>query len=143
MLRIRDPNKSRTMTAAPSKYPQGKFRDKGCGWCGCSFSPMGPSHKYCGEECKSSANSDKYYRKQYGISLHRVEELYKFQGGKCAICEGTGFKMREDLRSNLHLDHCHITGEVRGLLCPNCNRALGLLGDSVDNMRRAIEYVSK
>ena len=143
MLRIRDGNASKTMTATPSKYPQGSFKDKPCGWCGEDFKPNGPSHKYCGTDCKSAGNSDKYYQKQYGVGLRDVEAMYQEQNGKCAICDEHGFKMRDVHTSGLNLDHCHTTGKVRGLLCHNCNRAIGLLQDDTERMRRAIDYVSK
>ena len=142
MLRIRDGNANKTPTADPSKYPQGHFKDKKCGWCEGMFSPSGPSHKYCGASCKSSANSDKYYLNSYGVGLREVERMYLEQGGKCAICGTAGFKQRDCHSSGLNLDHCHNTGRVRGLLCHNCNRAIGLMKDNPEIMRRAVEYVS-
>lgn len=58
------------------------------------------------------------------------------QGGVCAICgTGNGQKM-------LHVDHDHGTGRVRGLLCHQCNRVLGLAHDNPELMRKAIEYLS-
>jgi len=41
----------------------------------------------------------------------------------------------------LVVDHCHEGGQVRGLLCHNCNRALGLLKDDVDTLQKAIDYL--
>jgi hypothetical protein len=49
--------------------------------------------------------------------------------------------MREDHTAKLMVDHCHATGKVRGLLCHNCNRALGLLKDDKSTIRRALEYL--
>ncbi|MFJ3233170.1 endonuclease VII domain-containing protein [Streptomyces sp. NPDC086787] len=42
--------------------------------------------------------------------------------------------------SPVHVDHCHKTGRVRGVLCFNCNSAIGKLGDSPDAVRRAAAY---
>lgn len=64
------------------------------------------------------------------------------QSGLCAICGGEGFTMKECHSLKLVVDHCHATGKVRGLLCHNCNRALGLLKDSSESLRCAINYLS-
>lgn len=65
------------------------------------------------------------------------------QGGLCAICRTEGFVMSKSHEAKLMVDHCHRTGEVRGLLCHNCNRALGLLQESIDNTKRALEYLER
>jgi Recombination endonuclease VII len=57
----------------------------------------------------------------YGISLAGYEALFARQGGACAICKRSGLP--------LCVDHCHVTGWVRGLLCRSCNTALGFLRD--------------
>lgn len=49
--------------------------------------------------------------------------------------------MNKNQRQKIVIDHCHATGRIRGLLCHNCNRALGLLKDSEENLKRAIEYL--
>jgi hypothetical protein len=72
----------------------------------------------------------------YGISLKEYNDLFAFQNGKCAICPSTGDSKR------LCVDHDHSTGKVRGLLCNNCNRGLGLLGDSPSVLQSALLYLS-
>lgn len=109
--------------------------------CGENFQPLAPSHLYCSETCAGEASQDKYYRRNYGISRAEWLSLHKKQGNKCYICEGDGFLMREDHAAKLMVDHCHDTGKVRGLLCHNCNRALGLFKDSTKAIRRALEYL--
>ena len=54
----------------------------------------------------------------YGLSLDDLASIYKAQGGKCAICQSP-----KTLKGNgcLHIDHCHETNQVRGLLCHKCN----------------------
>ncbi|MGV5033770.1 endonuclease VII domain-containing protein [Streptomyces sp. NRAIS4] len=54
------------------------------------------------------------------------------QRGLCAICLAA---------SPAHVDHCHKTGRVRGVLCFNCNSAIGKLGDNPDAVRRAAAYL--
>jgi hypothetical protein len=61
-------------------------------------------------------------KKKYGLTLESYEEMLLKQEGKCAICE-SGFG---DKKPNLpNIDHNHITGKVRGLLCSPCNIVLG------------------
>jgi hypothetical protein len=129
------------MTATPSKYPQGYFKPKKCRWCEEVFGPVAPSHLYCSDACKDNGLADNYYKNTYGSSLKEVESLLESQNNLCFICEEVGFKMNEHVHSPLNVDHCHTTGVVRGLLCHNCNRALGLFKDSVDRLKRAISYL--
>jgi hypothetical protein len=64
------------------------------------------------------------------------------QNNRCAICLGEDPKGAK--RANVFVvDHDHKTGAVRGLLCHACNRAIGNLGDNIENFRRAIEYLSE
>ena len=65
---------------------------------------------------------------KYGLTIDDYEELYRKQKGKCAIC-GTAERSRRNQR--LCVDHDHKTGKIRGLLCDNCNRGIGLLKEAV------------
>jgi len=129
------------MTATPSKYPQGHFKVKSCGWCQEPFPPTGPCHKYCSEACFKKVYADKYYKRRYGVGLGWVEEALTKQGHVCAICKEVGFKMKDSHYTGLNLDHCHKTGKARGLLCHNCNRGLGLFQDNPEVLERAAKYV--
>lgn len=73
----------------------------------------------------------------YGITLEEYDVLLSSQNGVCAIC-----KRSEPSKKRLAIDHCHATGDVRGLLCQNCNRALGLFQDNADLLRIAIDYLA-
>ena len=128
-------------TAKPEKYPQKRFNPKPCKLCGSVFNPLAPSHLYCSDECKDQGYSVRYLNRSYGLSLEEYQALHSSQKGVCYICQKEGFKMQEHHTSTLVVDHCHSTGTVRGLLCHNCNRALGLLQDNVPSLRRAIEYL--
>ena len=65
------------------------------------------------------------------------DKLFTKQRGRCLICRSTTGQRR------LHIDHNHRTGAIRGLLCGECNRAIGLFKDSPLSLRRAIRYLSK
>lgn len=129
------------MTAGPEKYPQGVFKDKPCKRCSSVFSPKAPSHQYCSQECADESAANRYYERTYGISLDTYNSLLLKQDNKCAICKEEGFVLKDTHKALLMVDHCHTTGVVRGLLCHNCNRALGLLQDSRQNLLNAVEYL--
>lgn len=81
----------------------------------------------------------------YGITLNEYNEMLEKQNGKCAICGTTETKGRKSGRGGgadvFAVDHCHDTGDVRGLLCHSCNRAMGLLGDNTHILQNMIEYL--
>lgn len=72
----------------------------------------------------------------YGITLDDYNKLFEKQNGRCAICSKTQER-------TLHVDHCHSSGRVRGLLCQKCNMAIGLLHDSADLLKKAVKYLNK
>lgn len=129
-------------TATPDKYPQGTFNEKPCKKCGEPFSPKAPSHLYCSQDCADWALTTRYLKRTYNMNYDDYASLHQQQDGKCAICGGEGFQMRPNA-VKLVVDHCHDTGVVRGLLCHNCNRALGLLQDSLSSIQKAFDYVKK
>jgi len=81
-------------------------------------------------------HADARLKREYGISLEDYENLMARQRGRCAIC----YKKAKG-PTNLHVDHDHGTGDVRGLLCQNCNLALGLFKDSIKRLGVAIQYL--
>lgn len=82
---------------------------------------------------------DSFLQKTYGISLEDYDRLLDEQGDGCAICA----KTPEENGQRLAVDHNHATGEVRGLLCSQCNKGIGNLGDSVSRLRAAIRYLNE
>lgn len=74
--------------------------------------------------------------RRYGIEPSDFVRMLAEQGGVCAICGG-----RNSRGQDLHIDHCHATGRVRGLLCGLCNRGLGMFRDSVPTLAKAIGYL--
>jgi hypothetical protein len=79
--------------------------------------------------------------KKFGVDFTKVEylKLLESQLGKCAICRGV--ELRKGKKIRLSVDHCHTTGKVRGLLCGNCNRAIGLLKDDSSLLLKAVLYL--
>ncbi len=94
--------------------------------------------KYSGSEKRL----DLELRKRYGISAAEYHAMVKRQGGRCAICRSESV-MVEQVDRRWHVDHCHKTGKVRGLLCNRCNMAIGLLGDDPDRAVRAAKYLRR
>lgn len=74
--------------------------------------------------------------KKYGITYDQYVEMLEQQEGQCGVC-----KDKLDQGKHTHVDHCHSTGKVRGLLCNKCNVALGLLKDNPDIAHAAGRYL--
>ena len=97
------------------------------------------------KECKSKAVSPEKRRelnlqRLYGITLEDYDMMILAQDGKCAICETTSPRGNT---GRFHVDHNHDTGEVRGLLCSNCNTGIGLLQDSSKIVLKALNYLER
>ena len=73
---------------------------------------------------------------RYGITVKQIRELKKSQLNCCAIC-------KEKLKKIFNIDHCHVTGKVRGILCTRCNTGLGKFKDSTILLTEAFVYLSK
>jgi hypothetical protein len=81
-------------------------------------------------------------KSKYGISLDAYNYLLRHQGYRCAICETTENNViGERSHWNFAVDHNHDTGKVRGLLCNQCNRAIGMLKDDATLLRKAADYL--
>ena len=75
--------------------------------------------------------------KRYGLTVDDYNQRLIDQGGVCAICSSPpGDKY-------LHVDHCHSSGMVRGLLCMSCNSALGHARDDTSRLRAMIAYLQR
>ena len=117
------------------------------------------SNKRCGKRVRSYMQ--KYYRKHkvkrprvlkyenaydmrlqksYGINWQDWLRIRERQGGKCAIC-GTALCKTPSHRT--HTDHCHETGQVRGILCTQCNTGIGSFRESLVTLQSAVSYLSE
>jgi hypothetical protein len=101
----------------------------------------GRPRKYCSGACIKAANaaesklrSRRYVLAHYGLTEAEFDRLRVAQRDRCAVC----MKKRP-----LHVDHDHVTGHVRALLCGSCNRAIGLLADDPRIIRLAADYVER
>ena len=95
-----------------------------------------PCHNQKGRESRDRAGGSRGYHlwRRYRVTLAEVDDLLREQGGRCAIC---------GRRSPEHVDHCHVTGRVRGMLCFNCNGGLGQFRDDPEILHAAIEYLRR
>lgn len=73
----------------------------------------------------------------WGMTPEQFEAMKVKQGGTCALCP----KTESNPHKSLCIDHDHTTGKIRGLLCDNHNRAMGLFKDSIEDMEKAIQYL--
>lgn len=88
------------------------------------------------KECKRRDS----YKEKYGITISDYNRMFKEQNGVCKICSTPPNSEKYKLK-HLHVDHCHTTGKVRGLLCSHCNKGLGLFKDNVEVLKQAINYL--
>jgi hypothetical protein len=80
---------------------------------------------------------------RFGITLEDFKLLLDKQNNMCAICKITTEDYAKINKHKFHVDHCHTTGKVRGLLCNNCNVSLGGFKDSKDLLEAAIKYLDE
>jgi hypothetical protein len=111
--------------------------ERKCRTCGIGFELDNLNRWYCTKECKLF-----YVRiRRYGLTVQEYQDLLAAQGNRCAICQrkwGRGWNGHVP-----HIDHCHTTGRVRGLLCGECNTAIGRFGDDPALLRRAADYLER
>lgn len=112
-------------------------------------------------ECTSADNLARYHRNKgsergerhrlaarkswlktaYGLTYEEYLEMFRQQRGACKICNVAVQEHGKDRARTGHVDHCHTTGKVRGILCKACNTALGAVKDNVSILRAAIQYL--
>lgn len=87
---------------------------------------------------KQTKNRTMLLKGKYGMTNNDYNQMFVNQNGRCAICN---FDLNNLYRA-ASIDHDHETGKVRGLLCNNCNWALGLFKDNCEFLQNAIFYLS-
>lgn len=88
-------------------------------------------HKYNVKKYKEK-NKFKILSKQYNIPENEIRLVFKRANGQCEICGS---------KNKLVFDHCHKTIKARGILCNKCNLLLGRLGDSVEELKKFVNYL--
>ena len=94
------------------------------------------------ERRKTDAYKCSQLRIKYGITLDDYKVMREAQDHACAIC-GEPFDYEAEQRSLPHVDHCHTTGVVRGVLCKHCNLGIGHLKDNILTLEAAIRYLKE
>ncbi|EAU0371747.1 TPA: endonuclease VII domain-containing protein [Salmonella enterica subsp. enterica] len=80
-------------------------------------------------------------KRLYGITHEEYKQMWAKQEGVCKICGEPETSAYKGVTKMLAVDHNHQTGEIRGLLCNNCNRGIGLLREDREILKIAIEYL--
>lgn len=132
----------------PQKYPNGK--SKGCVEC----NKVWQRNKRLSNPEKAREQDrqrwvgkldklrDRNLRRDFGITLSQYNDILVAQNEVCAICKCKETTKQKNGRIQfLSVDHSHITKKIRGLLCNRCNRAIGLLRDSIEVLHNAIKYL--
>lgn len=83
-----------------------------------------------------------HLKQKFGLTIEEYDAMVETQGGVCAICSGPPRGPGSD-NGLFHIDHCHDTGAIRGLLCGPCNVALGGFNDSEMLLVAALDYLRK
>lgn len=114
------------------------------------FKPHSPSVMYCSDHCRFKARQDRAAarwrerqvvgadyegksRRGYKIALLQTQE-------SCGICQRLFAEMS---LQQVHVDHDHVTGKIRGLLCFKCNAGLGQFGDCLELLAAAMSYINQ
>lgn len=108
----------------------GNLRKRTCVSCKQEYFPVNYRQRVC-RKCKSHGKKTVLRILRYGISPEEQNALLESQQGKCALCE----------KPAQHVDHCHSTGKVRGMLCVFCNHAIAAIESIPDWIEKAQSYL--
>ena len=101
--------------------------------------PCTQAYKAQWRKANPASHRSAHLRSKYGISVEEFNAMLEEQNHTCLLCD---HKHVENCQKNaLRVDHNHQTGEIRGLLCKECNSGMGLLGDNPERLRAAARYL--
>ena len=134
--------------------PDGKYRARVCKKCRSSTALALRKERYTQQELSAAQHASNLRRKRgigdearlwtrYGMTPPERDELMKSQHGRCAICDIMLKPTLPRTPQSAHIDHCHKSGLVRGMLCIKCNTMLGLIGDDPLILERAGTYIKE
>lgn len=150
--RKRGPPHNKGQTKSPLGHAH-SWIDRTCEKCGKVFQTQVKrvsrgGGRFCGKMCNPSyvkaqppgVKARRHNLKaNYGLTPEDYEAMVLAQNNKCAICDSEHLSAY----GRFHIDHCHTTGKVRGLLCTRCNTGIGMLGDSIGIVTRALAYLTE
>ena len=116
-----------------SLFVTGRYKCKAC------HSQYGKDRRANNPELRAKENEDMTWRRrfrEYGVTKEQFYDIFKKQGGKCAIC-------LDSITDKDSMDHCHNKNKARGILCAYCNTALGQFEDNIGKLESAIAYLRK
>lgn len=96
-------------------------------------------HETKGLENAKRLRRSEHLKKRFGITIDDYDEMLVAQDGRCAICSGPP----SGRYKRFHVDHDHVTDEIRALLCHHCNVALGLAEDDPRLLRAMADYLER
>lgn len=113
-----------------------------CKVCACRIGREYHNANYVGPEGRAKYKAEQrghHFRRTYGLTVEEVENMLANQGRVCGICAApVRFGVK---KGTAHVDHCHTTGKVRGILCHRCNLGLGLFSDNEQSLQAALDYI--
>lgn len=129
------PNCSVKLTAKRIRQANGTDSERPCVYCEAVFVAKHRDTEVCSKECQHALRP---FRAR-GLHPADYRTMLDAQGHACAICRAPLGRTRRER----HIDHCHSTGAVRGVLCPGCNLMLGHSKDAPSVLRAAAEYLEQ
>lgn len=121
---------------SPNCHPDRKHRARGlCDSCYVTWLRAN-GRGLANPEKMRAYHRERHFRLKYGMSAHERDALVEQNDFECTIC-----KVKDSRERPLHVDHCHDSGRVRGILCGRCNAAVGLLHNAPELCLRAAEYL--
>lgn len=126
------------------KYPRKQCRNCECALARLWYKKIKSANNDTYKKIKKN-DKNKQLKSAYGITLEQYDALAKQQNYVCAVCGKHESNMhgKSDNLSRLCVDHDHVTGRIRGLLCHKCNVGIGHFEDRLDVLASAIAYLSK
>jgi hypothetical protein len=134
----KDPEKHRAKSRAYRELHKKDYNDRAKAWASAN-----PERVRERRQKWKTKHPERYQRlarqchlqKKYGISLEDQDQLLIQQGHRCAICQ--------QILTEIHIDHNHETGRVRGILCRGCNLGIGFLKEDAAVLKKALRYLEE
>lgn len=135
--------KKKKCSKCKKKKELSKFQNKGHGYyTHCKSCRNKQAREYRKTDAGKKSTLKQRLRQRYKITLEEYDTLWEKQNGVCAVCKQCEIvKCMSGAIRRLCVDHDHKTGKVRGLLCQKCNKALGYVDDSVEQLKALISYL--